>query len=60
MTWAIVSTGASVLLLLVAIRWWHTQRRRSAALHNKQDHSLREADKTVATKVDEQARHRLH
>ena len=60
MTWAIVSTGASVLLLLVAIRWWHTQRRRSAALHKKLDQALREADKKVATKVAEQARHRLN
>lgn len=60
MIWAIGTTGASVLLLLLVIRLWYKQQRKSAELHTKVDQAIRKVNDERRTRRAAPTRHRLN
>lgn len=60
MLWAIISTGASVALLVLALRAWNKQRVQRAALKAKLDEAMRKAGRTGSSSASPGMRHRLN
>jgi len=60
MAWAIISTGASIALLVLVLRSWHKQRSHRAALNAELDEALRRTKEPGTTNGPLRLRHRMN